>query len=76
MPRKGRIPRPGHTVTVVVGEPVPLDDLTCGCTRDSEAVWLAITERVGGALRGLEARVPPNPSQVGGEVRETEVGSV
>ena len=36
MPEHGRIPRVGKHVTVTVGEPVPVSDLTCGCRRKGE----------------------------------------
>lgn len=29
MPKKAVVPRPGHSVHVVVGQPVELSDLTC-----------------------------------------------
>jgi hypothetical protein len=66
MPKHARLPRLGHDVAVVVGEPVDLSDLTCRCNQageDPRAVWRDITLRIGHALRQLERRAPPNADQ-------------
>jgi hypothetical protein len=34
MPKHAALPRPGKQVTVVVGQPVELADLTCNCNRE------------------------------------------
>ena len=67
MPKGARIPRVGHAVSVVVGEPLNLDDVICKCgdqRHNQEAVWRELTERIGKALRALEQESPPNTSQV------------
>lgn len=64
MPKGARIPRAGHAVHVVVGQPLHLDDVLCRCgDGDKEAVWKELTERIGEALRTLEAESPPNTDQ-------------
>ncbi len=37
MPEHGRIPRVGNQITVTVGEPVDMSDLTCRCGRKGAA---------------------------------------
>jgi hypothetical protein len=68
MPRKGRLPRAGHAVHVVVGDPVELSDLVAACSAaDGEArrcAWRDIAERIAAALAALEAAAPRNPDQV------------
>lgn len=34
LPKGSVIPRVGHEVTVLVGEPIDLSDITCRCNRD------------------------------------------
>lgn len=66
MPKYARLPRIGKQVTVIVGEPVELSDVTCNCNRDGidqRQVWKEITERVGHALKVLEEQAPPNTNQ-------------
>lgn len=65
MPRGARVPRIGHSVHVVVGEPLELDDVLCRCGEhgDQETVWRELTERIGKALLALEAKSPPNTNQ-------------
>ena len=67
MPRRGRLPRAGHRVAVLVGEPVELEDLVGGCSAGGpearRCAWRDIAERVAAALRALEERAPPNPAQ-------------
>lgn len=67
LPRQGRLPSAGHSVEVVVGSPVPLNDLAIRCTaqgEDKKCVWQEVTERIAVALRELEKRAPANPDQV------------
>lgn len=69
MPKHAVVPRVGHKVHVVVGEPVELADITCRCKQageDQRAVWRDITHRIGDSLRALEKRAPRNRDQVEG----------
>lgn len=69
MPKKAVVPRPGHSVHVVVGQPVELSDLTCRCNQEGEdqrLVWRDITHRIGESLRQLEQCAPRNRDQVSG----------
>lgn len=67
VPRRARLPRAGHRVSVLVGEPVDLDDLVGGCSAGGaearQCAWRDIAARVAAALRALEARAPANPAQ-------------
>jgi monolysocardiolipin acyltransferase len=68
MPRRARVPRAGRRVDIVVGEPVALEPALiarCGAADEAGrcAAWRDIAERVGDALRELEARAPPNVDQ-------------
>lgn len=61
------MPRAGHEMRVVVGQPVPLADLQAKCAAcrneaERRLLWAAITERVDAALHELEARNPPQPA--------------
>ncbi|KAI8468805.1 MAG: hypothetical protein J3K34DRAFT_522623 [Monoraphidium minutum] len=67
MPYHSALPRAGHEVTVVVGEPLDLAPLTCRCNRpgeDQPEVWRDIAAALREALLVLEARAPPNPNQL------------
>ncbi|PSC70805.1 phosphate acyltransferase [Micractinium conductrix] len=75
MPKHAVVPRPGHQVHVVVGEPMDLADLTCRCGQageDQRAVWRDITHRIGEQLRALEKRAPPNRDQIKGGAAQHE----
>lgn len=62
MPAGAVVPRIGKQVTVVVGRPIPLDDLTCRCT-EKDVVWKEITARIEESLVELEKQAPPNKQQ-------------
>eukprot|EP00887_Chlorella_sp_A99_P007893 scaffold20.g7893.t1 len=69
LPKRGRLPRAGNHVHVVVGQPLDLRDVTCRCNQPGEnqqAVWHDITARVQQALLVLEVAAPPNTDQVAG----------
>ncbi len=69
LPEHGRIPRVGKRVTVTVGEPVDVSDLTCRCGEKGEQrrqAWKDITERICEALHALEEASPPNVDQRAG----------
>ena len=60
-------------VTITVGEPLDLSDLTCRCHKagvDQAQVWKDITSRMHEAMERLSAAAPPNPYQ-----RENPVSS-
>jgi len=68
LPLGSVLPRPlGKDLHLSVGEPIPLADLTPGCTSPDPAVrartWAAITARAEAGLKALEAVSPPNPDQ-------------
>eukprot|EP00877_Chromochloris_zofingiensis_P009947 jgi/Chrzof1/5205/Cz15g16090.t1 len=67
MPYRSMLPRIGHTVHVVVGEPVDLSHVTCRCNQpgqDQQQVWRDIAAAMRDALQDLEPKVPPNPNQM------------
>lgn len=71
LPRRGRIPHAGHTVTVLVGEPLQMEDLAIRCRatkvaseEEQRCVWQDVATRIEKVLRALEAQVPPNFDQV------------
>ncbi|GAB4819261.1 hypothetical protein N2152v2_006307 [Parachlorella kessleri] len=83
LPKNSTLPRWGKQVTVVVGQPVDLSDLTCNCNKegvDQREVWRQITVRIGHALKELERQAPPNRDQVprnhAGEQRRSSEGSL
>eukprot|EP00955_Chlamydomonas_euryale_P069780 360578-Chlamydomonas_euryale.AAC.19 len=59
------LPRVGHTVTVTVGEPMDLSDVTCRChtAEDPQQVWKDITLRIHDTMKQLELQSPRNPYQ-------------
>ncbi|KAK9831538.1 hypothetical protein WJX81_006941 [Elliptochloris bilobata] len=66
LPKHGRVPRAGQRVAVLLGDPVPLDDLAPRCLGPDVAlpqVWREIAQRVCEALADLESRSPPNWDQ-------------
>lgn len=66
LPMDAKMFSAGQQVTIVVGEPLDLSDVTCRCNApgaDQRAVWSELTARVRGAVLELEKRAPPNPNQ-------------
>lgn len=66
-PYKARLPRVGHDVKVLFGEPLDLSDLTCNCNKagvDQQKVWQEITGRVRAAMVELEDQSDPNTDQI------------
>ncbi|KAG1667040.1 hypothetical protein FOA52_000401 [Chlamydomonas sp. UWO 241] len=60
------LPRFGHTVSVTVGQPLDLSDLTCRCHapgEDVQKVWTDITLRLHDEMKKLERVSRPNPFQ-------------
>ncbi|KAK9837621.1 hypothetical protein WJX74_001596 [Apatococcus lobatus] len=63
LPKGSVVPRVGHEVTVLVGEPIDLSDITCRCNQsdiDQQQVWKEITARIRAAMVELEDKAPPN----------------
>lgn len=64
---QARFPRMGHNVTVTIGDPVELSDLTCNCNKkgvNQQEVWRDITARIADSLQDLESRSVANVDQV------------
>jgi monolysocardiolipin acyltransferase len=63
LPRKKRIPRPGNTVVVQVGDPVDLAQLATKCKSDTvegqKCAWKEITAVIEESLRELESKTRP-----------------
>jgi len=58
-PKGSVFPKPGHGVTMTVGEPLELADLLLACKRtagkkEQEGVYIQIMDRIEASLRGLE----------------------
>jgi len=69
LPRKKRVPRPGNTVVVQVGDPVDLTKLASKCKSDTlegrNCAWKEITAVIEKSLRDLESKtLPRNKSQL------------
>ncbi|MEW5309698.1 MAG: hypothetical protein WDW38_001563 [Sanguina aurantia] len=66
LPLQAKVPSVGHSVEVLVGEPMDLSSLTCNCGKagmDQQQVWKDITTAMFAALQQLEKGAPPNPDQ-------------
>ncbi|KAK9815022.1 hypothetical protein WJX73_005063 [Symbiochloris irregularis] len=78
MPKGSVVPSVGKHVTVTVGQPLDVSDLTplCGAKAedDQHKAWRSITERIASALQELEARTPPNRVQIEGHGKPAAPG--
>ncbi|KAF5839883.1 phosphate acyltransferase [Dunaliella salina] len=78
LPFKAFIFRVGHTISVRIGEPLDLSDITCDCNKpgkDQQRVWEAIALRMHAAMKELEDQSPPNISQRKPAKDQSSVGS-
>lgn len=75
MPMHSVIPRVGAKVSVTIGHPIEVSDITCRCNQpgqDQQQVWKELTERLYTALKKLESESPSNTDQVKQKVEQAE----
>lgn len=70
LPMHHLVPRVGHQVDILVGQPLDLADITCRCYvqgEDQRQVWKDIALRMHRAAEELQAQSPENPNQLNSE---------
>lgn len=64
IPRGSALPKPGNAVKVLVGEPIPVQDLMDTAREEGwsdDLLYITIADRIGASLHALKARLEDKP---------------